>query len=145
MSGETIFLTAWVIVVVFILTTLYKRGKKALFIFPDINSVHVVYRDKSASGYSTKSSRTKMGGARNVLDIVVTDKELWIKSMLIFASIGQQFDLLHKISLSNITQANREGRKITLNFKTEEGDDRQVVLLTKWPGDFLNAIRKNAL
>ena len=142
MDGGTIFLIVWVVVAAFILTTLYKRGKRALSIFPDINSVLVIYRDKSASGHSTKSWTTKMGGARNVLDIIVTDKELWLKSMLLFAGIGQQYDLLHKISLDNITRADRQGNKITVDFKTEHGEDKQVVLMTKRADDFLKAIKK---
>ncbi|BDD01378.1 hypothetical protein [Persicobacter psychrovividus] len=142
MNGETIFLIVWVIVAAFILTTFYKRGKKALSIFPDIHSVRVVYRDKSASGHSNKSWTTKMGGARNALDIVVTDKELWLKSMLLFAGIGKHYDLLHKVSLDNIIRTDRQGRKITVDFKTEDGKDKQVVFMTKRPDDFLKAIKK---
>ncbi len=66
MSGETIFLIIWVIVAAFLLTILYVDGKKTLSIFPNINSVKVVYRDKFASGYSTQSRITKMGGTKNI-------------------------------------------------------------------------------
>ncbi len=141
MRGETIFLGLWVIVIAFILITLYKRGKKALSIFPDFQSVHVVYRDKSASGQSNKSGRTKMGGARNSLDIVVTNEELWLKNMLLFASIGKQYDLLHRVPLQNILSADQQGKRVTVDFKTEDGEDKQVVLMTKQPSDFLKALK----
>jgi len=140
MDEGTIFLIVWTIAVVLILSKLYIIGKKALSIFPDINTVQVVYRDKSASGNSTQSWKTKMGGAKNVLDIVVTDKELWIKSMLLFAGIGKRYDLLHKVSLNNIKGVNPKGKKITIDFKTEDGEDKQVVIITKRPDDFMKAI-----
>ena len=140
MDSVTIFLIVWVIVAVFILVTLYRRGKKALSIFPTIDPVRVVYRDKSASGYSTKSWITKMGGANNVLDILVTDDELWLKSMLLFAGIGKQHDLLHKVPLANITRVSREGGDITVDFKTDNGENKQVILVTKSPDDFLRAL-----
>ncbi len=140
MDEGTIFLIVWTIAVVLILSKLYIIGKKSLSIFPDINTVHVVYRDKSASGNSTQSWKTKMGGAKNVLDIVVTDKELWIKSMLLFAGIGKRYDLLHKVSLNNIKGVNTKGKKITIDFKTEDGEDKQVVIITKRPDDFMKAI-----
>ena len=124
------------------LTVLFLRGKKALSIFPDIDSVRVVYRDKTASGFSSKSWVTRMGGASGVLDIVVTDRELWLKSMWLFASVGKRYDLLHKISLENITGADSNGRKITLDFRTEDGELKQVVLITKRPDEFLKAIRQ---
>lgn len=82
-----------------------------------------------------------MGGARNVLDVVVTDKELWLKSMLLFAGIGKQYDLLHKVSLDNIKRAERQGSKITLYFRTEDGENKQIVLTIKRPDEFLKAIK----
>ena len=103
MEKGTIFFIIWMLFAFLIITTLYRKGKRALAIFPDINTVPIMYRDKFASGHSMKSTITKLGGARNALDIVVTDKELWLKSMVIFAGIGQHYDLLHRIPLDAIT------------------------------------------
>jgi hypothetical protein len=122
------------------LKTFYDRGKKALSIFPDINSVSVKYRDKTALGYSTKSWQTKIGGASRALDIVVTDKELWLKSFLLFAGINQQHDLLHKISLNKITRVKESGAEIILDFKNEKGEKKQVVINTRDKAGFLNCI-----
>ncbi|HYV95396.1 MAG TPA: hypothetical protein VE978_26720 [Chitinophagales bacterium] len=143
-NGVTIFLIVWVIIATFLITSFYRRGKRALSIFPDINSVMVKYRDMSASGYSTKNWITKRGRASGVLDIVVTDDELWLKSMLLFAGILKKYDLLHKIPLKKIMKANNiTGRKVTLDFKSETGENKQVVLITKRPDELIRAIKNN--
>lgn len=122
--------------------TFYDRGKKALSIFPDINSVTVKYRDKTALGYSTKSWQTKIGGTSRALDIVVTDNELWLKSFLLFAGITQQHDLLHKISLKKITRIKENGKEITLDFVNVKGEKKQVVINTRDKAEFLSSLRK---
>jgi hypothetical protein len=140
MSGKTLFVIAWFIVVAYLVFILYKRGKKAISIFPPIDSVKIKYRDKSASGFSSQSFKTRIGGSNKLLDIVVTDKELWLKSKLLFASIGQRNDLLHKISLDKIEQVVREGNKVIVNFRTDSGEEKQVVLMTKGIDDFIKAL-----
>lgn len=142
MNGETLFLIAWFVVTAFGLMILYKRGKKALSIFPPIETVKVIYRDKAASGYSNQSLKTKLGGSNKLLDIVVTDKELWLKSKLLFAGIGQTYDLLHKISLDKIENVEKNGNKVTVNFKTDNGQEKQVVLMTKRVDEFVQIINK---
>ena len=139
--GSGIFLIIAIIFGGIMVKTFYDRGKKALSIFPDINSVNVKYRDKTALGYSTKSWHTKVGGASRALDIVVTDKELWLKSFLLFAGITQQHDLLHKIPLNQITRVKEKGAEITLDFKNEKGEKKQVVINTKDKVGFLNSIQ----
>src|SRR5687767_15323126 len=102
MNIEALVVLTVLTILVVMLKTFYDNGKKALSIFPDINSVAVKYRDKTATGYSTQSWKTKVGGASRAIDIVVTDQELWLKSFLLFAGITKQHDLLHKISLTKI-------------------------------------------
>jgi hypothetical protein len=140
MDGRTIFLLIWFVVAIYILTTLYRKGKKAIQLFPSIKTVKVKYRDKRASGYSMKSWLTKMGGANNALDIIVTDSELWIRSNLIFAYFAQYYDLLHKIPLTDITEINRNRKTITVDFNTSTGEHKQVVLKTKNPTELLHSI-----
>jgi hypothetical protein len=122
------------------LKTFYDSGKKALAVFPDIKTVSVIYRDKTASGYSTQSWKTKFGGASRAIEIVVTDKELWLTSFLLFAGITKQHDLLHKIPLNKIISTSEKEGKITLNFKSDKGESKQVVLITKDKLAFLDAI-----
>jgi len=141
-DGITILVIVWVIIVVFIFIAFYKMGRKALAIFPDIDSVIVKYRDYSASGYSTKSMITKIGGASKVLDIVVTKDEVWLKSMILFAGICQYYDLLHKIPFNQITNAKKDGKKVILDFQSGEGEGKQVILLTHSPDNFLKEIKQ---
>ncbi len=142
MEGKTIFFIVWCIVVVFILTTFYLKGKKALSIFPDIDDDDIKFRDKRASGYSTKSFKTKMGGARKVLDIIVTNDELWLKSRLLFAFVSKKNDLLHRIPFNNIKSIAENGKTIIIDFTSADtGDNKQVVILTKKHKNFLSAVK----
>jgi hypothetical protein len=123
-----------------ILVYFYFTGKKALEIFPAINTVTVVYRNRFASGYATKRSFWKNGRANNALDVVVTDEELWLKSMVLFAGLLQKFGILQKLPLKNITNATLQGDKVIVDFKNDAFEDAQVVIITKNPGVFLRAL-----
>jgi hypothetical protein len=142
MDGGTIFIAIWIVAIIFMLTILYTRGKKALSIFPDINTIKVVYRDKRASGHSNKSIKTKLGGARNALDIIVTDSEVWFKSMLLFASITERNDLLHKIPIEKIMKVSQKGNSLTIDFQSIEGKNKQIVLITQNPSELIKALKK---
>jgi len=139
--GSLVLLIAIAIGIV-MLKTFYDQGKQALAIFPDLGSVKVVYRDKTAMGYSTKSWKTKIGGASRSLDIVVTDQELWLRSFLLLAGITKQHDLLHKIPLHRITSAKESKEGIVLAFKSDKGESKQVVINTRDKAAFLKSIRK---
>jgi hypothetical protein len=125
------------------LKTFYDNGKRALSIFPHIDSVKIKYRDKTATGYSTQSWKTKVGGASRAIDIVVTDQELWLKSFLLFAGITKQHDLLHKIPLTRIKGVKVIKDDITLDFINEKSEKKQVVLRTRNKQEFLESIGKS--
>lgn len=124
------------------LKTFYDQGKAALAIFPDIKTVTVVYRDKTALGYSMKSWKTKVGGASRSLDIIVTDKELWLRSVLLLAGITRQHDLVHRVPLHRIGSAKESKEGIVLSFKTEKGEAKQIVINTRDKQEFLKSIGK---
>lgn len=140
--GSGIFIIIAIVFAGIMLKTFYDRGKKALSIFPDLNSVTIRYRDKTALGYSTKSWTTKVGGASRSLDIVVTDKELWLKSFLLLAGITQQHDLVHRIPLKKISRVKRDGSTITLDFKNKKGEKKQVVINTRDGDKFMESLRE---
>lgn len=142
MDNSTLWILVGLGVGVAILKSFYDRGRKALSIFPDVKSVKVLYRDKTAFGYSTKSWHTKVGGASRSLDIVVTEDELWLRSFLLLAGITQQHDLLHKIPIKSITKTEARGAEITLNFKDQKGQPKQIVLNTRDKDAFLKSLRK---
>ena len=142
MEGSAILLLVGILVTGIMLKTFYDRGKKALSIFPDINSVTVRYRDKTALGYSTKSWQTKIGGTSRAIDIVVTDKELWLKSFLLLAGITQQHDLVHRIPLTRIIRVKEKGSEIILDFKNDKGEKKQVVINTRDKAEFLRTLNQ---
>jgi hypothetical protein len=45
MEFDSIFIIIWAVIMISILGAFYLKGKKALKIFPDINTVIVKYRD----------------------------------------------------------------------------------------------------
>jgi hypothetical protein len=119
----------------------YDRGRKALTIFPDIKTVAVVYHDRTATGYSTRSWQTRIGGASRALEVVVTDSELWLKSFVLLAGIAQQHDLIHRVRLTSIVRAKEEGAFVKIEFKNEKGQPKQVVINTRSTADFMRAIK----
>lgn len=142
MTAPTIFFIIWLGAAAYIIRTLYIRGKKALSIFPDINTVKINYRDRTASGYSTKNWTTKFGGARNSLDIIVTDKELWLKSILLFAGIGQRYDLVHRVSLDKVQVKKEDGNRLNIEFTDDNGELKQIIVTTKDKVGFLRSLRR---
>src|SRR5687768_2363125 len=90
-----------------ILNNFYRSGKAALAIFPSLNTVKVQYRDKLARGHLVKEFKTAAGKADKSLEIVVTENELWIRSMLLFAGVVKQYDLIHRIPLNKIRKVSR--------------------------------------
>ncbi len=119
----------------------YISGKKILSIFPPINSVNVVYRDNLASGYSTKSFFTWINRFPYILDIVVTDRELWIKTSLFYVSRLEYSDIIHKIPFDAIVGTQTKGKRIIIDFIGEEYEHKQVVIKVKDPDAFLQAIK----
>ena len=138
-TGSIIILVALAFLFV-MLKTYYDTGKKALKLFPDIKSVNVMYRDKAATGYSTKSWKTKVGGASRSIDIVVTEEELWLSAMVFFAGITKQHDLLHRIPLKKISSAKRDKDQIMLSFKDQKNAAHQIVVRTRDEEAFLSAL-----
>jgi hypothetical protein len=138
-TGSIIILVSIAFLVV-MLKTYYDTGKKALSIFPDIATVKVVYRDKGATGYSTRSWKTKMGGASRAIDIIVTEGELWLSAMVFFAGITKQHDLVHKIPFKRITSAKLDKGQIMLSFRDDRGGHHQVILRTRDERAFMDSI-----
>lgn len=143
MNGSTIFFLSWCILMLIMFYLFYTRGKKAIAIFPDIQTVVVKFRDRTASGYSTKSLMTKLGGSGRGLDIIVTENELWLKCPLLFASILEQHDLLHRVPLINIINVEHISDKVSIEFTSQSGIPTKVVLTIKKPAELLAALAKN--
>lgn len=129
------FFYIWLIIAVTTISLLFIQGRKAIRMFSDLDLSHLIYSEKNASGYSTKSFRTKRGGASRVLHILITDKELIIKTYLLFASIAEKYDMLHRIPLENILSTEiKKGMiysKLLVQFKGPGGEVKEIVLMSK--------------
>ena len=124
------------------LIIMYKRAKRALAIFPNISSVNILFREKGVTGNSRKSLKTKLGGATNVLDVIVTDNELWIRSPLLFAGFGKIYDLIHKVQLSQISNAELNKNKVVITFNSGEKTETTLDLKMKKAQEFVEIIKK---
>jgi|GEM_PF-4576532 len=132
---NTYFFYIWLVMAVIVVSLLSIKGSKAIRMFSDLDLSNLIYSEKNASGYSTKSFRTKIGGASRVLHIMITDKELIIKTYLLFAYIAEKHDLLHRIPLENIlsTEIKKGTRysKLVVEFKGQHGEVKEIVLMSK--------------
>lgn len=142
MDTQYIFLTVWFLVFILIAFFFIRKGQEALNIFPDISSVKVLFHEKRVSGYSTKSWRTRFGGAQHVLEIVLTKRELWIKSNRVFAGIGSMYDLLHKVSLKLVNVKSVQGSMVVVEIKGSNGNARNIHLRMRNVEEFVIALKK---
>lgn len=131
---EAYFLYIWFILLLFVVSRFYFTGKSAMKEFGTVDSSKIVFSDKYASGYSTKSWRTKRGGASKTLQILIADEELILKSFLFFAGIAKRHDLLHRIPFKNITDSelhqSKFSSKLFVRFNSGEGEKKEVVLMS---------------
>ena len=90
----------------------------------------ILFREKGASGHSTKSFITKMGGASKALDVIITDVDLAIKGIYSpFTVIGTFYDLTHRIPRNNISSVELISEKVHLNFSSTKGKHTVVLSL----------------
>lgn len=118
------------------------RGKKALSIFPPISEDQVIFREKRVSGGSLDSWRSRAGGSRKALEVIVTTKELWIKPILIVAGFSSIFDSIHKIKLGDIQNTETRGKAVVVTFYSQSAEVKKVSLILRDPSLFLGAIRQ---
>lgn len=119
----------------------YVVGRRAEMRFKDQGGQPVRFRERGASGHSLKSMVTKLGGANGVLEVVVTDEEVWLKGIWpMFSYIGSRFDMTHRIPKSSVRACAVLGKTVELRFVSEKGEDTRVVLELKDPAAFKAAI-----
>lgn len=111
--------------------------------FPDLESVRVLFKENRASGFSKKSFMTKRGGANKMLQVIITNRELWIRSHAMHATFAKKADLLHKVRLDRITGINEVKKNIEVTFQNSDRSETTVSLKLKKPEDFTATIREN--
>ena len=130
MNPEQIFFAMWLIFVIITISTFLINGRKSLKKFPNLRKIEFEYIENSASGYSTQSFKTKMGGAKNVLRIRVTKNELWLTSNTLMAWILEKFDLLHLIPIKSLKSVKIENKNINVEFE-KTGRIKKIVIISK--------------
>ncbi|MGE0861090.1 MAG: hypothetical protein AB7I01_10675 [Gammaproteobacteria bacterium] len=131
------------VVAAFVLNALvfYVAGRRAEKRFRDHGDQPVRFRERGASGHSLKSIVTKLGGANAVLEVVVTDQEVWLKGIWpMFSYIGSRFDMTHRIPKSSVRACAVLNETVELRFISEKGEDTHVVLELKDPVAFKAAL-----
>lgn len=87
--------------------------------FPKINSVSVLFRERFLSG------RTKglVGTYKNMLEVLLTDQELWIRPFFPFLGFAFLFKAIHKIPVSEIRGIETRGGETTIYFTSNESTE----------------------
>ena len=142
MISINIFLVVWLVTMIGLIAYFLYSGKKALKIFPALKKNKISFREKNASGYSTKSLNTKMGGSNKLLDVIIVGDELWLTTFMLTAGIAKRYDLLHRIKKENIGRVQKDGKKVILRFKNSRQEPSEVVLLLKKPDVFIAELPK---
>jgi len=88
--------------------------------FPSLSSVNVLHRERFASGCSHRSLITRLGGARNMLHVVLTDSELWVTAFAYFRGLAGFYDLDHRIPLAEVTHIEDRGKSVLISFNRND-------------------------
>ena len=135
------YVGAFMLVLALNAVVFYVGGRRAEQRFASQSGQEIRFRERGASGHSDKSMVTKLGGSNGVLEVVVTDRELWIKGIWpLFSYIGAMFDMTHRVPRSSIRKCISVENTIELDFTNETGVESHVVLELKNPIAFISAI-----
>jgi hypothetical protein len=109
-----------------------------------VNVREAIYQEWFASGYSMKNLLTRLGGARNVLRLVVTRDVLWVTSWFPFSLITPVYDLEHVIPLDQITSVEvKRGffiRGVQVSYADSFGKLHSLKLVPKDEPAFIKAL-----
>jgi hypothetical protein len=108
--------------------------------FPSLSSVNVLHRERFASGCSHRSLMTRLGGARNMLRVVLTDSELWITTLAFFRGITAYYDLDHRIPLADITDVEERGKSVLIHFKRDDQTEGKIQLQLRDQEGFISKL-----
>lgn len=141
-SNPQVFYGLWFGTLVFVLVVFFIGGRKAEQKFEGLEGQTVRFRERGASGRSHKSLATKFGGASRVLDVIVTDRELWIKGIWpAFTFIGTRFDLTHRVPLETVGSARVDRRRVLFSIRGPLGTESTIELQVRDPNGFIRALR----
>ena len=140
-SNRDAFYLLWLLIASYLIIRFYHGGREASSKFDDLQDQTIKFREKYASGHSSKSLVTRLGGATRVLDVIVTTQELWIKGMWpMFTFIGSKYDLTHRVPLSSVRNVRAEGERVFFDIANESGLESPIELRLRDPNGFVRSI-----
>ena len=139
-SNPEFFYLLWLGTLAFTLIVFFIGGRNAEKKFRDLKQQTIRFRERGASGRSHRSLATKLGGASRALDVIVTDRELWIKGIWpAFTFIAARFDLSHRVPLERVGSTRQDGRSVFVTVRDELDGESVLELQLKKPDEFLLA------
>lgn len=121
---------------VFVILTII--GIKKQSVFPKISSVQVLFRERFISGNNGGIFRSY----RNILDVVVTDQELWIRTFLPFSGFGAVFKGIHKVPVSAVQGIETRRDETTVYFINSKGSKIHFSFRFSKTNDFIQIIQQ---
>ncbi|MFT4600520.1 MAG: hypothetical protein ACI857_000694 [Arenicella sp.] len=92
---------------------------------------NILFSAKWITGYSFKHFKSKMGSAKNVLRVRITQNELSLTTNKLFKPFAKLFDIYHIVPVPKLKAVELEGFKIFIQFISEYGEDKKIVLRTR--------------
>ncbi len=135
---ESIFTLIWGIIFVSIITIFLVLGKRELNRFGVIDPSEIKYKENFVSAYYPKKG---FGGAKNSMQIIVTENILCLTTISIFAWIAKRERLLRKINLGNIKGVETENKHIVLVLSGGSEKEERIALLIANVNLFLEALK----
>ncbi len=125
----------WLVAVIFICCVLSFIANRLLGTFQDPDSGEMIYSPKSVSGLYTKSFIGRQTGVGKILHILITDKELILKTNVGRTFISKKNGLLHRVPLQNLISTDlkteRDSSNLIVKFRGAENKEKEVVLLSE--------------
>lgn len=101
----------------------------------------MLFSENGASGHSTKNFITKAGGARGVLRIRLSNKELHLITSLFIKPFAYLYDCYHKIKVKDITNVQIKGRWIYIDF-IKEGSTKQMAIKSRYQSELFEKLNQ---
>lgn len=109
-------ISAGIFLLVFLFLRIY--AKKVSKQFPDLHTLNVLFRERQATGRSHYSFITKLGGANGLLEVEVTDQEVWMKTGIFSILVAKLYKQVHKIPFADLIRVKGiSKRELLLHFR----------------------------
>ena len=106
--------------------------------FPKTDSVNVIFREQFLSG---RSSRL-MSRYRNILEVVVTDQEFWIRPFILFFPFAAFFNDIHRIPISSIQKIETRRDETIIYLLNSKGFTVHFSIYFKNPKAFIKSVEQ---